>query len=119
MQLHFFSTFQRCRNINDIPEGLFDACTKATNFYVTFLACTSVASIPVSLFDHNLEVTNFENTFAGCISATGVTPNTNGIELWMRSDPQYPQYPNEINVQSCFAGCTTLTNYDDIPDEAK
>ncbi|MCD8194271.1 MAG: leucine-rich repeat domain-containing protein, partial [Tannerellaceae bacterium] len=115
----FLATFQGCIEVREIPEALFETCTKATDFLATFSSCYSLTSIPVSLFDYNLDVITFGSTFAGCTLAIGGTPNTNGIELWMRSDPQYTQYPDEIDVQGCFGGCKNLANYDDIPDEAK
>ncbi|MCD8193700.1 MAG: fimbrillin family protein [Tannerellaceae bacterium] len=111
----FFDTFSWCSNLKELPEGLFNTCTKARNFHFTFHDCNSLTTIPRSLFDYNPEVVDFSGTFSNCTSLTGGTPNTNGIELWMRFSANYSEYPSEIEVTDCFRNCTKLDNFPDIP----
>ncbi|MCC8197668.1 MAG: hypothetical protein LIP06_03595 [Tannerellaceae bacterium] len=64
------------------------------NPFSIFYECTSLKEVPVSLFDKNYKIENFRYAFYNCTSIEGVTPNTNGIELWQRSS--YPQYPSNL-----------------------
>lgn len=108
----FFLTFTNCRQLKEIPEDLFADCENAEMFLSTFSGCTELSSIPRGLFDNCKNARSFGNVFLNCTALTGYTPNTNGIELWERTSPDYPE---SIQGSGCFKGCTNLANYAAIP----
>ena len=103
---NFQGTFMFCSNILEIPAGLFDNCPNVTNFYGTFSYCNQISSnIPAGLFDNCLSVEVFDFTFGHCKNLTGNAP-----ALWERTG---------VVGNSCFLGCTNLSNYALIPIEWK
>ncbi|MCC8142811.1 MAG: hypothetical protein LIO97_02020, partial [Tannerellaceae bacterium] len=115
----FSAIFADCKNLKNIPEGLFANCLSITSFRETFKGCESLAFIPENLSTSNPLVNEFSYTFKNCNSLQGKTPTTYGVEIWERSSSAYPQYPDVINVEGCLEGCYQLENYAEIPDEAK
>lgn len=109
--------FYGCKNLTNIPEKLFSENLNVTNFTNIFYNCTNLTSIPEKLFDNNTKAEIFEKAFCNCIGLRGTTPKTDGIELWER--PQYPQYPRQIKLKSCFFNCKGLDNYDEMPEDTK
>ena len=107
----FGQTFMECKSLTSIPQELFENCTKVTDFGKTFDGCTNLASTPVNLFANCLNVTNFKMTFFCCTSLTGNAP-----ELWKRvPDGATNEYKGTPDGEGCFAGCSNLTNYEQIP----
>ncbi|HOM01558.1 MAG TPA: dockerin type I domain-containing protein [Acetivibrio sp.] len=94
--------FANCSSLTEIPKGLFDNNVNVTDFNSCFRDCENLVEIPEGLFDNNLSVTDFASCFWGCKNLTGLAP-----DLWMRSNVKYSN--------SCFYGCTKLSNYDEIP----
>jgi len=113
----FSNCFYNCTSLASIPSGLFDNCPNVTNFGSLFYNCRSLPSIPSSLFDNCPNVTSLNGCFYGCISLTGLTPNTNGIELWQRAGSE--GYPDSILGSFCFSNCNSLSNYSSIPSDWK
>lgn len=141
--ISFINTFVFCQGITSIPANLFDNNTEVTSFAGTFNALVNVSTIPTGLFDNNTKVVNFSNVFRNCRSLTqipealftnnqsvttfsnafnmattnnqlqnGSTPtDTNGLELWQRT-------PEPIGTD-CFAFCTGLSNFNQIPTTFK
>jgi energy-converting hydrogenase Eha subunit F len=93
-------------SIQSIPAGLFDNCTLSVRFDTCFLECKSLTSIPAGLFDNCTLATDFTQCFMSCESLSGNAP-----ELWLRVP--------EPNGLFCFAECTGLDNYAEIPSDWK
>lgn len=100
----FYGCFDSCTGITTISSGLFDNNTLVTAFISCFAGCTSLTSIPSGLFDNCTAVTAYEYCFLNCISLTGDAP-----ELW--------NLIPEPTGTDCFDGDTSLTNWDDIPED--
>lgn len=100
--LRFPNTFQ-ASGITKIPSDLFLNCPNITSFYFTFDNCASLRDLTADVFNGNLLVDNFRQTFASNGLMTGVAP-----ELWTRS-------PHPTYHADCFHGCSSLTNWGDIP----
>jgi len=108
----FDNTFENTA-ITTVPSDLFANNTKTTcNFRGTFKDCTSLTSDITGWFgwqylstaDTNNRV---DNIFNGCVNVTG-----DAYDFWNNTTPPiYKQYT--------FANCTSLNNYDDIPDDWK
>ncbi|EMB4322241.1 DUF2612 domain-containing protein [Pluralibacter gergoviae] len=62
----FKGTFSGQSKLRAIPAGLFDNCPEVTIFQDTFSHCTLISEIPAGLFDGNIKVISFANTFKGC-----------------------------------------------------
>ena len=99
---NFSQCFYGCTSLKTIPGELFNGNTKVTNFKECFTECTSLTEIPAGLFDKNTKVTNFNKCFSGCTSLTVIAPK---------------QFDFNVEVSSfnkCFYDCKSLT---EIPDE--
>lgn len=77
-------------------------------FHWTFRNNIGLVSVPVGLFNGMVDVEQFTETFKGCSNLKGQTPKSDGMELWER-------FPDADGTE-CFSGCTSLENYDEIPD---
>lgn len=114
--ISFALTFWKCSGLAELPPDLFQDCEQVITFMRTFSNCSNLKYVPAGLFDKNKRVTSFSNTFAGCSSLSGYTPNTDGVELWERQEPDYTKVGTGAG---CFRNCTGLTNYAAIPAEWK
>ena len=125
----FAGTFSYCRNLNSIPEGLFDNCANDANFDMTFYDCFSLTSIPARLFDNCINTISFDQTFSNCTNLSGESPYTiiDGTKYYLYERKQRPDYfatpeesfHNNENSNECFLGCTSLSDYNDIPSSWK
>ena len=102
----FWRLFENCYKLKNIPEDLFKNCPNAVSFERAINTCTSLTEIPEGLFDNCNNVKNFNITFSGSTNITGNAP-----KLWERT--------NVENYRGCFAGCSKLSNYSEIPDTWK
>lgn len=122
--------FKNCPKIKSVPDGYFDKYVNVTNYTECFSGDTGLESVPNDIF-YNADITgylSFNDTFRGCISLAEIPEqmfNTNaqsaalyncfnGCVNMAGSAPHWW----EIYGQSggmCFAGCTSLENYEDIP----
>lgn len=95
--------------ITNIPEALFANAPNLERVTAMFEECRNLKQIPLRLFDNTLNIIYFEGTFYNCTALTGLAP-----EIWLReiTNP-------DINGRGCFALCTLLSNYDDIPEPWK
>ena len=109
--ISFTNTFVFCQGLTSIPSGLFDNNTEVRDFSSVFRNCRSVVGIPSQFFTNNQKVTTFENAFNMATTSNsliGVTPtDSNGDEIWERT-------PTPVGTD-CFAFCSGLTNFGDIP----
>lgn len=74
-----------------------------------FQNCTKLGSVATGVFDNLLHATHsvdVRSMLSGCVDLAGVAP-----ALW--TNPLLTQHTG------CFAGCTKLDNYDDIPADWK
>ena len=101
----FSHVFSGC-GITAIPSGLFDNCPNANDFSSAFSSCYSIKEIPQGLFDNCPNASRFTDTFRYCKSVTSRVP-----ELW-------ETHP-DASHGSCFLGCTSAANYNDIPNSWK
>lgn len=129
----FEATFALCKGLESIPAELFSAIgtkTSSVTFAECFLECESLKSIPVSLFDTTTRINYVNDCFSGCVSLTGESPytiitNADGeevkVHLYERTrDDNFPNAPVSSSAHTaCFAGCTGLSDYDNIPADWK
>ena len=108
---NFFRAFSGCTSLTSIPADLFANCQNVTNFRYAFSGCTTLTSIPTNLFAKCQNVTDFIGTFYGCKKLTGDAP-----DIWIRVlDGKTNGYIGTPDGGGCFAECTNLTNYEQIP----
>jgi len=85
----------------DLIEVIQLDTSKVENMSSMFYGCSSLQTIP------DLDVTNakwMDGMFEGCINLTGY------------ADPEkYWDNPNIISSTDCFKGCTSLSNYNELP----
>lgn len=126
----FETTFAECSSLKSIPEELFHAIgtkTSSITFSECFAECTSLESIPASLFDTVRRINYIDSCFTGCVSLTGESPYTlitaedgteRKVHLYERErGDDFPNAPVSKSAHAeCFAGCTGLTDYEDMPD---
>ena len=94
---NFQWAFYNCKSLTEIPNGLFDSNTKVTSFWSTFSDCSSLTEIPSGLFDKNVNVTDFQWAFANCKSLTEIP---NGL---------FDKNANVTDFSHVFSGCSSLT----------
>ena len=102
----FSFTFENCKGLTGpIPAGLFANCSEATNFCGTFNGCSGLTgSIPVELFKNNTKVTDFRYTFANCKNLTGSIPS--GM---FDNCTEVTSFGDIWGGLGCFGGCAGLT----------
>ena len=108
--------FEYCGNLQNIPQGLLDNCTKVTSFDCTFKECINLQSIPEGLFDKCTEVTSFGGTFAGCKSLQSIPKGLfdKCTKVTTFSTPKYIVGGIGESIEGgCFSFCTNLT---EIPE---
>jgi len=98
----FEACFRQCTSITLIPEDLFKYNTDATNFSYCFYYSSNITTIPQNLFKYNTKITTLFDCFSKCTNVTSAVP-----ELWV-SHP-------DVDSRHCFEGCTSASNYADIP----
>ena len=125
----FEKSFAECKSLKSIPADLFSAIgtkTSAVTFAQCFAECKSLESIPVSLFDTVRRINYIDSCFEGCTSLTGESPYTivvaedgtqTKVHLYERTKgDDFPNVPSSASAhEACFAGCTGLTDYNDMP----
>lgn len=129
----FEKTFAECSSLKAIPASLFSAIgTKSSSitFADCFALCTSLESIPASLFDTVRRINYIDGCFDGCSSLRGESPYTTivaedgtetKVHLYERTrGDDFPIVPaSESAHKACFAGCTNLTDYSEMPSSWK
>ncbi len=111
------STFERCTALEEVPAGLFDGNTRLEDVSSLFEGCKALRSVPVDIFDNCRLILQCYYTFGWC-PLEGESPYTeiDGVKyhLYERSEN-----PIEFTVpagNSCFTGCTSLDDYEAIPE---
>ena len=122
----FEETFAECSALETIPAGLFSSIGTTTTsivFTAWFAACSSLKSIPAGLFDTVRRISFIDLCFAECTSLTGESPYTmigeDKIHLYERTQgTDFPRIPSNASAHvGCFAGCTGLSDYANMPEE--
>ena len=128
--------FNGCSNLTTIPETLIIP-NSVTDCSYMFSGCRSLTTIPETLIIPN-SVTNCSYMFYSCRSLTSDISNiwpstwnytgTINISYMFNSCPKIVgtipadklwNSGKTFNSRGCFTGCTSLTNYDEIPAEWK
>lgn len=129
----FEKTFAECSSLKAIPAALFSAIgtkTSSITFADCFALCTSLESIPASLFDTVRRINYIDGCFDGCSSLRGESPYTTivaedgtetKVHLYERTrGDDFPIVPASDSAhKACFAGCTNLTDYSEMPSSWK
>ena len=110
--------FYGCKNITEIPGGLFDKCTEVTNFQSAFSGCRNLQEIPEGLFDNCTVVTDFSETFLDCIALETIpeklfdncTEVTNFYSVFGSSSPEVVMSLKTI-PEGLFDNCTEVTSF--------
>ena len=105
------STFQGCKGLTSIPEGLFKNNVNAISFYMTFESCEGLTSIPEGLFKYNMNVNDFKGTFRYCSRLTNI-PN------------KIIEYAKQVEqgvgtAKGIFHNCTSASNYNSLSSYMK
>ena len=107
----FERAFAYCTSLTEIPEDLFSNCSQVKSFMLTF-AYSGLEKIPENLFVNCQNVKGFAQTFYCCTNLTG-----NAINLWQRvPNGESNNYIGTPNGNGCYAGCTNLNDYLNIPE---
>lgn len=121
----FDSTFKNTSFAGKIPTELFGNITSVNNaigmFRETFLGCSNLIGIEEGIWtlpqvdqSNKTSLSNyfFQSTFSGCSNLAGDSPSIQkgGIKL-------YENWISPIanQVSECFYGCTSLSDYGNIP----
>lgn len=124
----FEAVFSGCSSLTAIPETLFAAIgtkTSSVTFSECFMNCTGLTAIPTGLFDTVTRINYIDKCFSGCTSLKGESPYTmvgeDKIHLYERERGDvFPNVPStSYSHEYCFAGCTGLDDYSEIPSEWK
>lgn len=112
---NMWGVFERCSNIKEIPENLFDKCTEVKNFGVTgwgyggiFDNCTSLEKVPENLFANCTKVEDFGRVFAYCNSITKMPEN-----LFYTNSKNGEEVSNSVSFYRSFSHCINL---EEIPE---
>ncbi len=125
----FEKTFAQCRSLKSIPADLFSSIgtkTSSVTFSQCFAECSSLESVPTSLFDTVRRINYIDACFEGCTSLRGESPymiivaedgTETKVHLYERTKgTDFPNVPSSSSAhEACFAGCTNLTDYNDMP----
>ena len=87
--------FSYCKNLETLPEWLFDNCSGASDFVACFDNCENLQNIPAGLFAKCANAVSFDDCFSNCGSLKTLPRN-----LF--------QCPKVRSFRSCFYRCTSL-----------
>ena len=120
----FERTFASCSSLTSIPGSLFAAIgTKTTSLTFTecFSGCSSLTSLPAELFDTVRRISYIGKCFENCSSLTGESPYTlvgqTKVHLYERTKgEEFIINPTSDSAHAdCFAGCTKLSDFGQMP----
>lgn len=110
------SIFRNQTQLVNIDPNELNDCPNLIYINYAFDGCTNLTTMPN--FNGCKNIRQFSYAFRNCTSLTGSTPvDENGYKLWERAGK--PGYPTTITGTGCFAGCTQLDDYDEIPSNWK
>jgi hypothetical protein len=103
----FSGTFRDCKNLKEIPPGLFDPAniaelpnhtTKVIIFLQVFSGCSSLTSIPADLFKNHKNVISFDDAFSACSNLTSIPVGL------------FKENKAVTNFDGAFRGCSKLAS---------
>lgn len=118
----FTNTFANCVSLKTIGEKPFFAVSKVTSISSIFNGCSSLTRIPDSVFEDFTGLKIVGNAFNNCSSLTGESPVATGKDgvkyhLYERTaeTADASGFVAITSSKGCFAGCTGLSDYEQIP----
>ena len=108
--INCLNMFSGCSSLTEIPETL-RIPDSVTNCASMFSDCSSLTSDISNIWPSTWNYTgtiSVRQMFYGCSKIVGTVP---ADKLWNSG--------KTFNADSCFRNCTSLTNYDEIPDTWK
>lgn len=128
----FHNAFQYCQ-FSEIPEGLFAGCPDVEDFSALFFGCSKLITVPEKLFDNCPVVKDFSGLF--CIGGLEAVPEglfancsdvenfASAFEYCQNIKGRVPElWRTHLHVKEhsrCFAACTKVSNYEEIPSTWK
>ncbi len=124
------SSLKTVGNPEDADGCIFKYAADAVSFGYVFRNCSALTGIPAHTFAFNKKGNSFQCTFDGCSSLSCESPYaevtvTSGgvssvkkIHLYERNSSQ-DVFSVPFSYSYCFDGCTSLADYDSIPDDWK
>lgn len=113
------SVFSYCHNITYIPEGLMNNMVELQDALGIFGRMDKLQTVPKYLFTNNKKITNMQSIFYGNPKLKNMPYDkySDGSEkpLWERSG----EYALVTNHTEAFKDCTSIINYEQIPDDWK
>lgn len=113
------SVFSYCQNITYIPEGLMNNMVELQDALGIFGRMDKLQTVPKYLFANNKKITNMQSIFYGNPKLKNMPYDkySDGSEkpLWERSG----EYALVTNHTEAFKDCTSIINYEQIPDDWK
>ena len=74
------SIFKNCREIQTIPDNLFDNCNSMISFNSVFNGCSGLTHIPQKIINKILSATDNYYAFSGCINADNYSSLPNNLK---------------------------------------
>ncbi len=119
-----YMAFQNCTSLERIGNNVFKGCVALSDVRSAFLNAAKLTSVPVDIFDDCVVLEKVGKAFSGCTALTGESPYTEiagvKVHLYERQNhtsvyKKYPKTTSSSSYNSCFTGCTGLSDYDAIP----
>ena len=108
----FNESFIDCTNLTTIGDNAFSGCSNVGTFRNCFNGCQKLETIGKDIFKNCDKVTDYVGTFANCSSLAGNAP-----ELWLLgTNSKENDYQGNPDGGACFYGCSSLDNYNEIPN---
>jgi hypothetical protein len=102
---NFMEVFRET-DITSIGTNVFQYNTEVTTFEGALRSCLALTTVDTAMFNTNTKVTTYAYCFYGNTAITSAVP-----ELW--------DLVPEPTGTDCFYGCTSASNYADIPSDWK
>lgn len=108
-------------SLKSVPECDIMSFAEVTDVSGMFEGCASLGEVPVSLFDGAADITAFDRIFSGCSSLTGESPYTiiDGIRIHLYQRDGSGAFAVPVSYSGAFTGCSSLSDFDEIPQTWK
>jgi len=109
--VRFERTFDSCKELTTIHQGLFRNNTEMENGIYTFLKCEKLNSIPADLLQNNNKLRHIESMFSNCKSITYIPDQ---LIARVKNAKQ-----NGCSTFEIFADCTGASNLSSVPNDMR